>query len=217
MLGSLCYATNVRHKNDKFGARAVEAVHMGYSTTQKGYKLYDIANETFFVSRDVTFKEEVFSFKYNHPTSRPQSFQPIDVTVDPFIMKTEVLASLDTPSPLSARPSPYFEDSTIPDVGLTPALVDICDIPIPAAITERVDYPQQVSTFRRSSRQSKPPSWLHDFVHSSSKVASSSSAYPISNYMSYAALSDSYYHTLCNFLLSRNLILMKKLYIILNG
>lgn len=37
---------------------------MGYSDTQKGYKLYNIATGSFLVSRDVSFRETVYPFKH---------------------------------------------------------------------------------------------------------------------------------------------------------
>lgn len=46
VLGSLCYAT-VTDRSDKFGVRAEPAVHMGYSSTQKGYRLYSLTNKHF--------------------------------------------------------------------------------------------------------------------------------------------------------------------------
>lgn len=44
---------------------------MGYATTQKGYLLYDLTSHTFFVHRDVIFKEEIFPFQlqHQHPTT----------------------------------------------------------------------------------------------------------------------------------------------------
>lgn len=36
---------------------------MGYSEIQKGYILLDLTSSSFFVSRDVIFKETVFPFK----------------------------------------------------------------------------------------------------------------------------------------------------------
>lgn len=56
VFGSLCYATTVK-KGDKFCPRAISAVHMGYSSSQKGYILYDLCSKRFFVSRDTVFKE----------------------------------------------------------------------------------------------------------------------------------------------------------------
>lgn len=36
---------------------------VGYGTTKKGYRLYDLENRVFFVSRDVMFMEKIFPFK----------------------------------------------------------------------------------------------------------------------------------------------------------
>lgn len=62
VIGCLCFATNLTQK-DKFSPRAVRVVLVEYSVYQKGYRLYDLENRTFFVSRDVAFMETVFPFK----------------------------------------------------------------------------------------------------------------------------------------------------------
>ncbi|XP_059310027.1 uncharacterized protein LOC132061188 [Lycium ferocissimum] len=61
VLGSLCYA-KVLQEYDKLMSRTKPAVHMGYSETQKAYILYDLSNKYFFVSRDVSFRENMFPF-----------------------------------------------------------------------------------------------------------------------------------------------------------
>lgn len=61
VLGCLCYAKFLTD-NDKLAPRSKVAVHMGYSETQKGYILLDLASSSFFVSRDMIFKESVFPF-----------------------------------------------------------------------------------------------------------------------------------------------------------
>lgn len=61
-LGCLCYAKKLP-SGDKFEARAVPAVHMGYSSVTKGYVLYSLTTHSFFLSRDVIFKEDIFPFK----------------------------------------------------------------------------------------------------------------------------------------------------------
>lgn len=62
VFGCLCYVTNVHPKKDKFVARAIRGVFVGYSCGQKGYKVYDIENETLTVSRNVTCSEVVYPF-----------------------------------------------------------------------------------------------------------------------------------------------------------
>ncbi|XP_075074394.1 uncharacterized protein LOC142161998 [Nicotiana tabacum] len=68
VLGRMHYDNNIfdqqnpLKKMDKFSARAVLAIFLGYSLTQKGYKLFDLSNHVVFVSRDVDFKEDNFPF-----------------------------------------------------------------------------------------------------------------------------------------------------------
>lgn len=61
VLGCLCYA-KVLSESDKLASRSKASVLMGYSETQKGYILLDLASKRFFVSRDVRFQESVFPF-----------------------------------------------------------------------------------------------------------------------------------------------------------
>lgn len=62
VLGCLCFSKIVQEQ-DKLMPRSKAAIHMGYATSQKGYLLYDFNSKTFFVNRDVIFKEDTFPFK----------------------------------------------------------------------------------------------------------------------------------------------------------
>lgn len=48
---------------NKLVPRTRKAVLMRYSETQKRYKLFDLDNKTFFISRDVNFRERTFPFR----------------------------------------------------------------------------------------------------------------------------------------------------------
>lgn len=61
-LGCLCYAKKFP-SGDKFTARAMTVVHMGYSEVSKGYVLYNLSTHSFFTSRDVISLEDIFPFK----------------------------------------------------------------------------------------------------------------------------------------------------------
>ncbi|XP_070013240.1 uncharacterized protein [Nicotiana sylvestris] len=61
ILGCLSFAKIVQ-EHDKLMPRAKLSIHMGYLEFQKGYILYDPTNKTFFTSRDVIFREDVFPF-----------------------------------------------------------------------------------------------------------------------------------------------------------
>ncbi|XP_074310643.1 uncharacterized protein LOC141646649 [Silene latifolia] len=62
VFGSLCFAHNQRSKGDKFASRSRKCVFMGYPSGQKGWYLYDLDRQDFFVSRDVKFYEDQFPF-----------------------------------------------------------------------------------------------------------------------------------------------------------
>lgn len=80
--GCLCFAT-VLPKGDKFTARAKNVVFIGYSFTQKGYKLYDLDSKIVFINRDVTFREHIFPFQGD------KSQEPLPLLL-PFIQDANV-------------------------------------------------------------------------------------------------------------------------------
>lgn len=65
------YFNSVLPKGNKFESRAKKVVLLDFFTTQKGYKLYDLGNRNVFISRDVTFIEEVFPFKVMYSYKGP--------------------------------------------------------------------------------------------------------------------------------------------------
>ncbi|CAA7032085.1 unnamed protein product [Microthlaspi erraticum] len=70
VFGSLCYAHNQLHKGDKFAPRSRKSVFVGYPYGKKGWRLFDLEKQTFFVSRDVVFCEDQFPF------SQPELISP---------------------------------------------------------------------------------------------------------------------------------------------
>lgn len=52
-IGCLCYASNTNRRSDKFDARGVRCVPIGYPGDQKWYKLFDLERRKILVSRDV--------------------------------------------------------------------------------------------------------------------------------------------------------------------
>ena len=63
VFGSLCYAHDQSHKGDKFASRSRRCVLVGYPYGKKGWRLYDLEKDQFFVSRDVVFFENEFPYK----------------------------------------------------------------------------------------------------------------------------------------------------------
>lgn len=62
VFGCLCFSTNLNVR-DKFSARALKCMFLGYADTKKAYKLLDFESELVFYSRDVRFYENLFPFK----------------------------------------------------------------------------------------------------------------------------------------------------------
>ena len=78
VFGSLCYAHNQGTKGDKFASRSRRCVFVGYPYGKKGWSLYDLETQTFFISRDVVFSEHEFPFDPNQ--IRQHNFNEINAS-----------------------------------------------------------------------------------------------------------------------------------------
>nr|XP_016439991.1 PREDICTED: uncharacterized protein LOC107765806 [Nicotiana tabacum] len=189
--GCLAYASNPNITN-KMSPRAIPAALMGYSSTQKGYKLYDLHAKSFFVSRNVVFREDLFPFRHFTPSTLPL-FPLLESTSDPprnilntthnnTITSQTIQEDLATENPTTLNPSTNTDHSLHP---VTPNITvtntsSISSIPI----TE----PQQSETLRKFSRIVKQPLWMQDFV----TTKKSNCAYPLSSYICYEHLTPPY-------------------------
>ncbi|XP_016549476.1 uncharacterized protein LOC107849410 [Capsicum annuum] len=196
IFGCLCFAS-VLPRVDKFAPRARKAVLMGYSETQKGYRLLDLENRLIFISRDITFMEHVFPFKHDS-TDSPDLFFPVldqpELLIAACDTHTSPIGATDSvPNdlPVQQEPTKVIVDYVIEQ----PA--DILEV-VPADIHDEkpVITPSlniQVREFadiRRTARSAKPPLWHKDYVLSKrTKVVC---LYPIDDYITYAGMSDSY-------------------------
>lgn len=67
MFGSLCNAHNYQRKKDKFDFHSrrcifIGCIFIGYSYAKGGWKVYDLETGEAFISRNVIFHEEKFSY-----------------------------------------------------------------------------------------------------------------------------------------------------------
>ncbi|GMJ10377.1 hypothetical protein HRI_004706900 [Hibiscus trionum] len=127
---------------------------MGYSNTQKGYLLFDLATKSFFVNRDVVFHEHIFPFHFDSPPSSFFSSPPV------FIPDSDFLSSPDPSGFASANvPSPNAQVHSSPSYSL------------PSPSSSSSSSPSSSSSSSPSSSSSSPSS-------SSSSSPSSSSSSP---------------------------------------
>ena len=79
VFGCVGYVLSHDVNRDKLSLRSHKCVFFGYSNTQKGYKLYHPTTKRVFVSKDVTFNENTYSY----------SLQPDNNDLDLFDLSLE--------------------------------------------------------------------------------------------------------------------------------
>lgn len=142
--GCLAFAANPEHTSDKFKARGVPCLFLGYPAFQKGYKLLDLTTHSTFVSRDVTFIEHVFplnnssSNHYMHPI-------PVQLPNQPHIVCDDNEFLLDDPT------------------NQTSPITTPISTPISSPVTTPSPPPPPIPV-RKSTREHQQPTWLDDYV-----------------------------------------------------
>ncbi|CAA7043512.1 unnamed protein product [Microthlaspi erraticum] len=127
--GCLCYAHEGTRKRVKFDERATRCVFLGYSHSQKGWRVYDLEREEYFVSRDVVFNEEVFPFA--SPMESPPSLSstpsfPVVVAEDDEVCPIPLLVSGEQSV---VRGSSLITEDVIPNTSM-----DVCDTVSPDTV-----------------------------------------------------------------------------------
>ncbi|GMI81966.1 hypothetical protein HRI_001865900 [Hibiscus trionum] len=171
---------------------------MGYSLHQKGYVLFNITSKTFFISRDVVFHEYIFPFQTcdsSSPLFPLTSLQTVDheflyipVTEQPLPPFTPSSPVPTEHSPLPTEHSPVPpEHSPIPTEH-SPVPPAPLSMPTEASVSPPISHVVSSISLRKSTRVSKPPTWLSDFVcpaNSSPSTSLLTGSYPISSCIGY--------------------------------
>ncbi|KAF3666199.1 hypothetical protein FXO37_10701 [Capsicum annuum] len=166
VFGCLCFAS-VLPRGDKFEARARKAVLLGFSTTQKGYKLYDLDNKSFVVSRD----QPVLQPSDIHSTG-PVSPSLHDGALEP--------DSLAEEKPHGNDSHEEHVETDVPSVEGPSVLLYDEAILVPSIHADSVEIQQITGSVWKTHRTSKPPIWIKDYV-----VPKKSSPHSITNHVCY--------------------------------
>ena len=105
VFGCLCYiSTSKQGSDDKFEARAVPYVFLGYSYGMKAYKVMIVDIHKFCTSRDIVFHEHIFPFSIS--IEKPLSPTSLDTSLD-YFEPPQGIESYESKSP---KKTPALDD-----------------------------------------------------------------------------------------------------------
>ncbi|XP_075112053.1 uncharacterized protein LOC142182060 [Nicotiana tabacum] len=196
---SLCYTTTPKVL-DRFSPRAIPVVLLGYSSTQKGYILYNLHSKTFMINRNVMFHEIVFPFKYVKALGT-LVFPILDLSASPISSSAPTVEDSTEPiedqlSSESFAEDPSFTTDTIASKPIIPAMSDYKDDANTETSAIQSHTTEPLEECRRYSRLSKPPLWMQDNVTTSK---GSKCNYPISSYIDYSHISPTFIQALTTY------------------
>uniref|UniRef100_A0A3Q7GVD8 Uncharacterized protein n=1 Tax=Solanum lycopersicum TaxID=4081 RepID=A0A3Q7GVD8_SOLLC len=144
---------------------------LGYVAHQKGYKLYNLVTKSILISRDVIFYEDIFPF------SQPSSVQPVFSSVAKPSDEYSQLLPICIP-PIGAHELPSNDQHIEIDAAVASSYNSVDSAidtenhesdPSLHGTDANEPLPNSHSApLRKSTRQSKPPTWMQDYVSKSS-------------------------------------------------
>lgn len=175
--GCLCFVSTPQQARSKFNARAHASIFIGYVHSQKAYKTYNPTTNKIIISRDVHFQEHHFPYHFHTPPHSPFSqfylpastpLPPYDDAVTfpshttsllpPFIPLHHPSSSSNITSDTNISSSSSLSPHTPTSISNPSLVVDLSQPSVHQSITPLPLIP------RKSTRPSKPPDHLNDFV-----------------------------------------------------
>lgn len=165
-LGCLCYVSTLKPYRDKFSPRADACVFLGYPFGKKAYKVLNLSTYKIQFFRDVHFHEQIFPFvksntSYFIPQTVPDFTEFTESTHTNHTadsndnISTPIQSSIMSPSiQTSPNQSPAFHPSPTLSLTVHPSLIP--SNPIPSHVPPPT---------RQSTRTTKLPQYLQDYVH----------------------------------------------------
>jgi len=115
IFGCACYPNLCPYNSHKFSPHSKECVFLGYSQNHKGCKCLHLESDRMYISRDVIFHEDRFSFSTVSSIPKSSSFSlPIVLPPSLFPPPSTTIFPPDSPSILSSSSShsPSSPDSS---------------------------------------------------------------------------------------------------------